>query len=54
MSNKTQEVEITLTPEQVEAIRLAARTPGITYAAIATQYDIDKGHVAFIAAREDK
>lgn len=47
--SKTQEV--TLTPEQVDRIREAARAPGANLSRIASQHGVDVGHVRFIANR---
>jgi hypothetical protein len=44
----------TLTPVEVEEIRLMSRTPGKSYKAIAEKYGVDEGHIKFIANRERK
>lgn len=51
MSNEQQEVETVLTPEQVEAIRDAARRPDAELGRIARKYGIDAGHVRYIRDR---
>ena len=43
---------MTLTHEQVEAIRREARTPGNSYAAVAVKWGVDRDHVAYIAKRQ--
>jgi len=44
-----------LTPEEVEQIRREARDhKNNTYAAVAKRWNIDQGHVKYIANREDK
>lgn len=43
-----------LTPEEVEQIRYEARLVNASYTAIAKKWNIERGHVMYIAKREDK
>lgn len=52
--NNQEAVERVLTQEEVEEIRLLARTPGNSYQSVADKYRLDVGHVRYITRRESK